>query len=68
MLVIIVIGILIFFSPLVFELKLLYFLILMSCGLLISQSHEKYSIKNILIENDYDLESFFVGATLITNN
>ena len=36
----------------------------MSCGLLISQSHEKYSIKNILIENDYDLESFFVGATL----
>lgn len=30
-------------------------------------TQNKYSIKNILLENDYDLESFFVGATLNHN-
>lgn len=30
-------------------------------------TQNKYSIKNILLENDYGLDSFFVGATLNHN-
>ena len=29
-----------------------------------TQTDNKFSIKNILIENDYDLNSFYIGATL----
>ncbi len=44
--------------------KFLNIYILLICGVIFCQTNNKFSVKNILIENEYNVDSFFIGATL----